>query len=358
MMIHKTLLHVLVFLGSLHSSVSLAETDCPLLCLCTGNSTSGITVLCDGNDGISVFPSTFPASSEVIIFENVKFTFIPISAFPPLPKLVKLEFVNSTIDVFRACSFAQIQHVEMIHFKSCDIGVIQGNSFSNLFNVTFIQFTGTSVREILSYAFHNLKNVSSLILLGSRLRTIHPFAFQDFSHVRQIEIRETTIDRFMIDGFSKFHNVSKLVVDGMSVFHELHCRTLDTVPTSGGSLQISDSHFTCDCKLAWVWERLGSFSNLSSDSTNFCRGEHEKVHVTEIDIDQMCPDKQSRDIGCRPSLPSTPHTCSRGDEIGEPVSKVTYPTYFSRTPPNRADMLHGSMALVSVLLCMVFRIQK
>ena len=320
----------LCLLGMLQFTVSIDESDCPFLCACVLDSVNGgVNITCDEP---SFLPGSFPSNSRHIQFRNAIFNAIPaVNGFSDLKQLSTIAFINSTITTIRACSFAQLRHVDSITFKMCNIQTIQGNSFSNLVNVTSINLLDSIIGQILSYAFHNIKHMKILLMQGSVIQVIHPLAFQDFSHVNSIEIRESIIKRFLVNGFSKFDDVRKLVIGEKTKIMELQCEVFETVLDAGGSLDIQNTHFTCDCKLAWMWSKLDSFQMFFPDSSNQCIDTSDML--SSIDINQLCPDERSRKKGCPPLLPSTPHICSQGfDEIDEPISKVAYPTLYPSTP--------------------------
>lgn len=337
------LLHVLqvcgVFLGFSTFSVT-GTVDCPFLCLCDGE----IRVMCSGT---KLFPGVIPSATKEIEFHNVNFTSIPMNAFKNLNNLEVVSFINSTIHTVGACSFAQTKNVHEVLFRSCNISVLQANSFSNIVNVTALTFIGSRIDEILSYAFQNLKDVDTLTFQGCMINIVHSYAFQNLTNVELIEIKETAINKFSGNGFSLFKNVRNVMVGQKSQIGELQCKTLDTVMTSGGHLEIRDTLFTCDCKLAWAWTQFGSFKNLSDEPSNLCKDSNQLLR--DIGIDDLCPTKTSRKQGCQIYLPSPPHTCSSGSDEYEPISKVTFPSYFSKTPPSGSVETVLSSTFVLVL---------
>lgn len=337
---------LLVFLGVLHSTVSIDRSECPFLCVCVPDETGGVNVTCNVTE---LLPSSFPKNSKHIVFKNATFDIIPINAFPDLPDLSTIQFIDSSIDTIKACSFAQLKHLDSISFRRSTIQRIQGNSFSNLVNVTSVNFDGTSIGEISSYAFHNITNITLLLIQGSVIQVIHPLAFQDIRHVYKIDIRESTIERFLVNGFSKFSNVGKLSISQKSKIKELQCKSFEAVLTSGGSVEATDTQFTCDCRLAWMWSNINSFQKIIDDSSNKCLNSSEIF--SSVDINRMCPDEKSRGVGCPPLLPSPPHRCSSGfDGIDETVSKVAYPTMFPKESENGSGQIYVSTFVMILIV--------
>lgn len=322
-----------------------SDRDCPFLCTC-----AGYDVNCTNTN---FFPDSIPAETERIFLTNSTFEYIRRNAFLNLHNLQEIHFIYCKIVNLPACSFAELENMMLILFENTEIDQIEGNAFSNLFNVSSITFAGVSIGQMRSFAFHNIKNVSRLEFFDTNISTIHPFAFLNIQNVQEISIMHSTIQKFLRDGFSTFSNVDLIYMRG-SVIHEWQCGSLDTIATAGSNMLVFNSRFTCDCKLAWIWTNQINTTFLFITS-NTCTGTN--ATLISVDINQMCPSEKSRDQGCPPLLPSTPHTCSRSfDSPKQPLEKITYPSYFSRKPVTSSATTGGHEKIFVYIVIILFQL--
>lgn len=311
-----------------------SERECPFLCACIG-----YDVNCSDTN---LFPDAIPQETERVVIMNSTLDFVPINAFLSLTNLQEIHFIGCKITKLRACSFAELENMVTISFENTKIEQIEGNAFSNLANISNIRFTSSSIGEMFSFSFHNVQNIQRLEFFDTAISTIHPYAMLTFKNIDEIGIMDCTIHKFLRDGFSRFTNVYLMYMTSSSI-QEWQCGSFDTIVKAGIDFTVSRSNLICDCKLAWLWTRHPNSTILNR--TNKCSGTDDTL--TSVDINQVCPLEKSRDKGCPPLLPSTPHTCSRSfDSPMNPVEKVTYPDFFSRTTVSSSAPVRASWSLM------------
>lgn len=317
---------VLAFVSSQDESID--SLDCPFLCECSGND-----VNCTNTD---IFPDNIPVETQRFFISDSTLDFIPINSFQSNPNLLEIVFTECRIQKIRACAFAELEFLDGISFYNSYIGKIEGNAFSNLVNISMILFDNTQIDEISSFSFHNIKNVDHMEFHRATISTIHPFAFLSFTNVHEIGFGSSSIHRFLKDGISRIKDTSVLYMSSV-VINEWQCGIVATTDETGTDLLVTQSNFTCDCKLAWLWNKHPKSSIFGKRSINRCIGTGSFLNT--VTIDQMCTSNQSYNIGCPDLLPTTPHTCSRSfDSPKEPIEKVTYPTYFTRNDDSDVAM--------------------
>ncbi|XP_045167403.1 slit homolog 1 protein-like [Mercenaria mercenaria] len=315
-----------------------SDRDCPFLCTC-----AEYDVNCTNTN---VFPDSIPEETKRFFLINSTIDFVPINAFLDLPKLKEIHFIDSKATKLRACSFAELENMSVISFERTKIEQIEGNAFSNLVNISNIIFSGATIGELFSFSFHNVKYVKRLEFFQATISTVHPLALLTFENIGEIGIMDSTVQRFLKNGFSGFRNV-ELIYMTNSEITEWQCGSLDTVLKSGIDFDVSLSRFACDCKLAWLWTKHLN-STILENRSNKCTGTD--TALPSINVDQICPSEKSRDQGCPPLLPSTPHTCSRNfDSPMNPVEKVTYPNFFSRITTSSTS----SVTTVNFKICFI-----
>lgn len=319
-----------------------SDRDCPFLCTC-----HEYDVNCSNTN---IFPEGIPKMTERFFLANSTISFVPINAFLDLPFLQEVHFINCNITKLRACSFAELANMTKISFESTSIDQIEGNAFSNLDTISLIQFSRTTIGEMYSYSFQNVQNVERIDFFETKISTIHPLALKTFTNVEEIGFLDSSVQRFLVNGFSSFTNISTMYMSG-SVLHEWQCGSLNAVLASGTDIDITRSSFVCDCKLAWLWTNHSNHSLFNDAFSNKCKNTNQVI--SRVNIDQSCFSKKPRDQGCPPWVPSPPHTCSRSfDSPMNPVEKVTYPAFFTRSTPSSAPSF--SYVYVNIMLTVFF----
>jgi hypothetical protein len=316
-------LFVLFVLGEKEDFVS--DRECPFLCTC-----HEYDVNCSNTN---IFPEGIPKMTERFFLSDSVIDYVPINAFLDLPFLQEIHFLGCNIVKLRACSFAELENMTKISFQNSSIDQIEGNAFSNLYNISIIQFAGSAIGDMFSYSFHNVNNVESVDFYNTKISTIHPLAMKTFAHIGEIGLVDCTVDRFLVNGFSSLTNITLMYMSN-SVVNEWQCGSIASVLASGTDFDITKSSFVCDCKLAWLWTKHRTIFN-NDRLKNKCKKTDDVL--SKVDIDQLCPTEKSREPGCPPLIPSTPHICSRSfDSPMNPIEKVTYPASFTRTSTSSA----------------------
>ncbi|KAL4222508.1 hypothetical protein ACF0H5_018547 [Mactra antiquata] len=301
--------------------------DCPFSCTCAEY---------DVNCTTNVFPGSIPKEAQRFFISDSNLDFVPINAFLSNPNLLEISFIGCHIQTVRACSFAELEYLDLISFHNSHIGRIEGNAFSNLANVSILLFEDCHIGQISSFSFHNIENVGSIEFHRSTITTIHPLAFLSLTHVQEIGFISTQIRRFLRDGISRIKDSFLIYMTDVEI-NEWQCGIIDTAKKAGTMLTVSQSNFTCDCKLSWLWSKYPDFELFDEKFLNRCAGTG--IFLNSKSPDQICTSKESRDMGCPDLLPSTPHTCSRSfDSPVDPIEKVTYPTFFERTSSSGVSM--------------------
>ncbi|XP_046553038.1 slit homolog 1 protein-like [Haliotis rubra] len=244
-----------VVLGLVITTV--AAQSCPTGCICPRPGHVSCT-------GLSSFPKSFPASTEVVTIYLSSLPEIPPDSFKGLPLLNTVSLYKNTIGKIRNCAFKNLAQMKSLNIYQSNIDTIESGAFSNMSFVNPGSFSlySITIGDIKPYAFSSLSD-SRFSIYSANITIIRSFAFHNIS-AKSFSLYLANIDFMDTSAFEDFNGTKSASIYS-SYIANTHCNTLDVLQEDVGNVfSFYQLTFNCSCQLAWLFEAAQTNLNLAA----------------------------------------------------------------------------------------------